>query len=163
MRWPTAGLQPPPPPGIRPSLPATPPIIRAPYKNRGHSSADHPGPLLIREPKKLGTFIPAFPILGDATNVVPVILSPPKRLCVATNFLIYDVTSFFPQRGSNAAKRIEQKGQKKNVGTRTLTKLPPGPPLVAAGADLGAGYMAGGALVVMAPLHTDVLAKCEPY
>lgn len=41
--------------GGLPGLPATPPIISPPYKNRGQSGADHPGPLLIRTQEKLGT------------------------------------------------------------------------------------------------------------
>lgn len=101
----------PPPPALGlGSLPATPPIISPPYKNRGQSSADQPGPLLIRD-KKIGHLMPAFPILGDATNPLSVVLSPPKRLCVAINHLIIDVTSFlwscglFPPTSRKIRKR----------------------------------------------------------
>lgn len=74
-----------------------------------------------------------------------------------------DATLLFP--GAVCIQRTEQSNDEKDEkkkgggkgGRQTLTKLPPGPPLVAAGADLGTGYIAGGALVVMDALHTDVL------
>lgn len=71
------------PPGTRPwQLASQPPlIISRPYKNRGQSSADQAGPLLIRDLKKLGTSSRHFQSWVTRRTHSPSVPSPPKRVC----------------------------------------------------------------------------------